>query len=121
MKITHLELAGRRYPMVFSLAATEAMEERFGSLEAMSEELHCDSVKRVAQAVDGVLTILMDAGRIYCEAVGMEVPPRLKCRPADLIDPTDPSTMAIIYSAMERDSRREVEVAGKNVEATPEL
>ena len=81
MKITHLELAGRRYPMVFSLAATEAMEDRFGSLEAMSEELHCDSVKRVAQAVDGVLTILMDAGRIYCEAVGMEAPPRLSAPP----------------------------------------
>lgn len=120
MKLSYIELAGKRYPMVFSLAATEAMEERFGSLEAMSEELHCGSVKRVAKAVDGVLTILMDAGRIYCEAVGMEIPPRLKCRPADLIDPTDPSTMSLIYGAMARDSSREVEVEGKNAETTPE-
>lgn len=120
MKLSYIELAGKRYPMVFSLAATEAMEERFGSLEAMSKELHCGSVKRVAKAVDGVLTILMDAGRIYCEAVGMEIPPRLKCRPADLIDPADPSTMSLIYGAMERDSSREVEVEGKNAETTPE-
>lgn len=120
MKITYIELLGKRYPMVFSFAATEKLEERFGSLEAMSVELHCDSLSRISKAVDAVLTILMEAGRIYCAEAGMDAPPPLKCRPVDLIDPTDPSTMAIIYSAMENDSRREVEVEGKNVEATPE-
>ncbi len=119
MHVTYIELLGERHPLCFSLAAVEAMEAAFGSLEGMSAELNCGQLGRIAKAADTALAILLKAGRIYCSASGQELPQALPCRPADVIDVTDKETISAIFRAMSGDSRREVEAETKNAPATP--
>ena len=111
MRLTYIELLGNKYPMCFSLAATEKLTSEFGSLEEMQKALTSDNP---VKAVNIMLKILMDAGRKYCEVAGIEQPPSLPCDPADVIDVSDPSAVSVIFKAISSSSEREVEVAGKN-------
>lgn len=119
MRVSYIELLGARHPLCFSLAAVDAIEDAFGSMEAMSEELGSGQIGRIARAADTVLSILLKAGRIYCSACGEELPLALPCRPADVIDVADNDTIKTIFQALKGDSRREVETETKNVPATP--
>lgn len=108
MRISYINLLGKDYPLCFSLAATEKLTEKFGSLEKMQEEMSANSVK----AIGIVLDILMEAGQRYCKVAGIECPEPLPCRAADIIDLSDPSAVNGIIGAMS--AEREVEVAEKN-------
>lgn len=118
MKINYVEFLGRKYPMCLSLAATEKLTEAFGGLEQMQKALTIDNIGGAAKAIDTVLGILMDAGRIYATAMGEEVPPELPCRPSDLIDVREGSATRAIFDVIRADSSREVEAETKNGEAT---
>jgi len=118
MKISYIELLGKKYPLCFSLAATEKLNDAFGSMEKMTEAVTGNNVGDMAKAIDIILTVLMEAGRKYCKVTGQECPEPLECRPADLIDLTDPSAVSAIYSAMAVGKEREVEVSSKNAETT---
>lgn len=120
MRVTYIELLDQRHPMCFSLAASEALDEAFGGLERMQEELQSGSVGRVAKAADTVLAILMQAGRIYASARGEELPEKLPCRPADLIDASSKEAVQAIFSAITGGTEREVETVPKNGEAAPD-
>lgn len=113
MKVTYIELLGERHPLCFSLAASEALDEAFGGLDKMTEALSGGSLSQIAKAADTVLQILMKAGRVYCGARGDTLPPPLTCRPADLLDVRDGSTVRLILAAISGDSEREVEAAPK--------
>ena len=117
MKVTYIELLGERHPLCFSLAASEALDEAFGGLDRMTQALSSGSLSQTAKAVDMVLQILMKAGRVYCGARGDELPPPLPCRPADLLDVRDGSTVGLILTAISGDSEREVEAASKKAGA----
>lgn len=123
MKVTYIELAGKKHPLCFSLAVSETLDEAFGGLENMQEELYSRNISRISKALDVVLTALMDAGRIYLTACGEgdKLPPRLTCRPADLLDVRDNSIVNIVLSAIMGDSAREVEAVTKNGGATQAL
>ena len=121
MKVSYIELLGQKHPMCFSLAASERIDEEFGSMEAMLDELHSKEVRRIAKAADKVLQILMHAGRVYMSACGETLPPPIPCRPADLIAVTDKESLQAIFSTMSEDSRRDVEVETKNGGATQGL
>ena len=121
MRVTYIELLGQQHPLCFSLAASEAMDEAFGGLDKMQEELQSGSICRVAKATDKVLTILLKAGRIYASARGEELPDKLPCRPADLIDASSKKAIYAIFSVISSDTEREVETASKNGEAAPDL
>lgn len=110
MKISYIELAGARHPVCFSLSAIEEIEDRFGGLDEMRKELTGGKVK----AINAVLEIMMDAGRAYCKAMGMDLPDKLPCRPGDLIDVRDEAVVQQIFGAMSGDTGRTVEVRGKN-------
>lgn len=120
MKITYIELAGKQHPLCFSLAVSEKLDEAFGGLENMQEELDSRNIARISKAIDVVLSALLDAGRIYLTACGEEdkLPPRLACRPADLLDVRDNSVIKTVMAAIQGDSAREVEVVTKNGGAT---
>ncbi len=109
MRISYIELAGQKFPLCFSLSATEEMLEEFGSLEAMTETLDGDDTLAKLRAVDRVLDILLRAGRRYCETMGLEQPPALKGAPSDVIDIADPSAIAAIFSTISSDNKRTVE------------
>lgn len=111
MRVSYVLLGGEKRPVCFSLSAVEELEDKYGSLDAMREELVKGSVK----AINTVLEIMLRAGQNYCEAMGMDCPAPLKCRPGDLIDVSDSSVVNDIFSAMSADSERTVEVKqGKN-------
>lgn len=120
MKITYIELANQRYPLCFSLAASEKLSAEFGGLANMQHAMQSGSESDSIRAMDKILTILMDAGRIYQGACGEPVPPPLSCRPADLLDARDPTAMTAIMDAIICDTEREVEVDTKNGEAARE-
>lgn len=120
MRLNYIELAGQMHPLCFSLAASERISDEFGSLENMQKMMMDESVSEGdrIRTIDRVLTIMMDAGRIYASAMGEQLPPKLPCRPADLIDPVDPKTLMTLTSTMSADTERTVEIAAKNGEAT---
>ena len=110
MKLSYVQLGGEKHPACFSLSAIEAIEDEFGSLDKMREDLASGSIK----AINSVLEIMLDAGRAYCTGMGMDLPPKLKCRPADLIDVTDTEVVHDIFAVISGDSERSVEVRSKN-------
>jgi len=116
MKISYINLLGKDYPLCFSLSATEKLTEEFGSLENMQSAMGENSVK----AITKILDVLLEAGQKYCSVAGIECPPPLPCRAADVIDLSDPEAVTAIFRAMKAGNDREVEVAEKNAVATPE-
>ena len=110
MRIAYIELLEAQHPLCFSLSAIEKLTDEFGSLEKMQDELGKNSIK----AINTVLDVLLEAGRKYCEAAHIDCPPPLPCRPADLIDLSDPGAVAAIFSAISAGNKREVEAAEKN-------
>lgn len=123
MNVTYIELAGKKHPLCFSLAVSEKLDEAFGGLEKMQDELDSKSISRISKAVDVVLTALIDAGRVYMTACGEgeTLPPRLNCRPVDLLDVRDQKVIATVLAAIKGDNAREVEAVTKNGEATQGL
>lgn len=119
MRLTYIEIKeGEKHPMCFSLLATERIVDEFGGLDEMTRAItqEGDVVGRI-RAIDKILEILLDAGRKYCEEMGFELPPKIRCRPGDLIDVTDGEAINKIFETMQNDTRREVEA--KNADPTP--
>lgn len=121
MRVSTIELLGKKYPMCFSLTAATEMDEAFGGLEKLSERMQSGTLAQQAAAINRALEILMKAGHIYATASGMEVPEPLPCAPADLIDVTDGAAVKAIFSAISSDTGREVETVPKNGEAAQGL
>lgn len=121
MRISYIELLGKKYPLCFSLAASGKLSEAFGDLDKMQEKLSGGNVADIAKTVDTMLDILMEAGRIYCKISNIETPEKLPCNPSDVIDLSNPAALTAIFSAISTGNEREVEVAdSKNTEAAPE-
>lgn len=119
MKVTYIELANQKHPLCFSLAASEKLTKAFGGLDKMADGLTGNADEsRSVDSVDTILRILLDAGRIYTAACGEELPPKIPCRPSDLIDVRDTTIMQTIMEAMSEGTKREVEIEIKNGEAT---
>lgn len=116
MKVNYIELLGAKHPLCYSLSAMEELCDVFGSLDAMFEEITNDNIGKQVKALNTMLGVLMKAGRIYAEAIGEELPPKLKCKPSDLIDMRDPEAVKAILGVISDDSKREVEAQSKNVE-----
>ena len=118
MRVSYIELLGEQHPLCFSLAASEELSEKFGSLEKMQKEMVSKDISKVAKAFDTILTILLKAGRIYVSATGGKLPAELPCRPADLIDVTDREAVRSIFTVISADTARTVETKTKNAGAT---
>lgn len=119
MKVSCIELAGRKYPMCLSLTAAAALEDTFGDLTKMGETLTQGSIRDKTAAVNDVLRILMEAGRACVLAEGGEVPEPLNCAPSDVLDIASGAAVKAIFSAISSDTRREVETEPKKAEAAP--
>jgi len=118
MKISYIELLDKQYPMCWSLAASEKISEKYGSMENMQKAIGSKDFATMSKAIDFVLGTLIDAGRIYCQMAKIECPEALPCRPADLIDLSDPTAMNAMLEAMTKGNERDVEVASKNGKTT---
>ena len=119
MKVSYIELLGEKHPLCFSLSATEEIVEEFGGTEQMTDAITGGDVLTKLRAVDKVLDVLLRAGRRYCAAAGLEMPEKpLGCRPADVMDVSDPSAVQAIFSTISSDSARTITAAPKNAEPT---
>lgn len=118
MKLGYLELLGQKHPLCFSYAAAAELEEAFGSLEAMGDQVDSDKLSVSVPAINTLLEVLMKAGRIYAGAMGEELPPKLPCKPVELIQANQRREVIVAFRTITGHSTREVETAGKNAEAT---
>ncbi len=119
MKVNYIELAGKRHPLCCSLTATAALEDAFGDLTKMGESLMQGGIRAKMDAFNKVLTILMQAGRVYVHAEGGELPEPLTCAPSDLLDVTSGTAVRAIFSTISGDTKREVEAETKKDAAAP--
>ena len=114
MKIYHIEMVGKKYPLVFSATASEKLKDYFGN---MSE----DAVNSIGMKdINALLGILMDAGRLYCKLTNVDCPDPLECQPTDVLDVAElTGVVKLIQDVITGGNEREVEVAdSKNMETT---
>ena len=115
MKISYIPLLGKDYPLCWSLAVTEKLTDEFGSLESAMDAAKDGSIKVICRMLD----LLLEAGQNYCKVAGIECPPPLPCRAADVIDVSEPEAVTQVFKAMAAGNERKVEVVEKNAAATP--
>lgn len=126
MEFVYINLAGREYPLCYSWRASKLLREKFGSMDAMSDALHGKGEKgekkivASADAINYVLKILLEAGRIAAKEMGNDVPEQIKAEPIDLIHGMDASPILKIYETITAHSRRTVEAEAKNAGAAQE-
>lgn len=120
MNLKYIELLGQKHPLCLSMTAAQNLTKRFGSIEAMGEQLMNEDVSIRRDAINDILTELMRAGRIYAKAMGEDLPKELACQVADILPPDTVQPVGLILSVMMDDGKREVETegSGKNADAT---
>ena len=64
-KTVYIEVAGKEYPMRFSIAAAEAISEKFGSLDKLSEALSGAGEADTLDNVLWVVALLIQQGCAY--------------------------------------------------------
>ena len=113
MKIHYIDLIGKKYPLVFSATAQENLKNYFGGVDT------ADSGFGI-QNINGALEILLDAGRLYCNLMGIDIPEPLPCKPSDVLDITELTELVtLIKDVITEGQKQEVEVAEpKNAEVT---
>ena len=64
-KITYVKIAGRNYPMSFSLGASKKIIEKYGSAEKMKKELGGGNDSQKIDMVTDMLALLISQGCAY--------------------------------------------------------
>lgn len=74
-KITYIKIAGRNYPMSFSLGASKKIMQRYGSAKKMSASLssETDDTKKIDMVV-WILSLLISQGCAYKNYFEKDVP-----------------------------------------------
>lgn len=98
------------FPACFSLEAAGALESEYGSLKEWGNRLAEGQIAVIAFTVN----VLIGEGFAVCEDMGIECPPRPKCKPSKLISPADKQVITDIFKVVKNDMERTVEVASKN-------
>lgn len=64
-KMTYIEIAGREYPMHFSIAAAKEITERFGDLEKMADAFSSGITGDTLQNILWMIELLIKQGCAY--------------------------------------------------------
>ena len=73
-KISHLECAGKRYPIVFNLNVMEEIQEQYGSLDAWGEKTQGEGEPNVKDLKNGVMAMINEGIDIENEREGKNEP-----------------------------------------------
>ena len=74
-RVTYINIAGKNYPLIFSLAAAKALTERFGDLSKMDEVLKFEKIDfETLDAATWALTVLIKQGVAYMNEFHSNVP-----------------------------------------------
>ena len=73
-RTAYLNIAGKEYPMRFSLGASIAMSKRFGSLEKMTEELDGEDEAKTMEDLVWITELMIKQGCAYKNLFEKDVP-----------------------------------------------
>lgn len=76
-RITYVEIAGKKYPLSFSLSALKEISNRFGGIEEMYAFLTEEkkSIEEVLEAISFMLSVMIKQGCAYMNLFLKDVPP----------------------------------------------
>lgn len=75
-RITYIELAGKKYPLIFSLAASKAISAKFGGIDKIGELLSSGNIgDREIEAISFLVTVLIKQGCAYKNMFEADLPP----------------------------------------------
>lgn len=75
-RITYIELAGKKYPLIFSLAASKAISAKFGGIDKIGELLSGGNIgAREIEAISFLVTVLIKQGCAYKNMFEADLPP----------------------------------------------
>lgn len=73
-RTAYLNIAGKEYPMRFSLGASIAMSKRFGSLEKMAEELDGGDESKTMENLVWITELMIKQGCAYKNLFEKDIP-----------------------------------------------
>lgn len=71
-RIKEIEIAGKKYPLNFSLKATEMVAKRYGGLEGMDDALTDKPLDEMMEEVSWILAVLLEQGAAYKKVIDKE-------------------------------------------------
>lgn len=121
-RITNYELAGKVYPLNFSLKASKEVAARYGTVEGAADAISERSTEEALDEISWILALLMDQGAKYVKITeDRDVEPLSKDNLEIVLGMADISSMRdTLFGAMTAGMDREVlvEIDPKNAETT---
>lgn len=121
-RITEIEIAGRKYPLNFSVKAAKEVSERYGDISNIGDAFEGKSTSEMMDEANWILALLIEQGVAYKKIVdGEEVKGLTQDELEILMGVVDFADLkSTLLGAMTAGMRREVEVEPdpKNAEAT---
>lgn len=121
-RITEFEIAGKKYPLNFSVKAARVVDERFGGLDNVKGIFGWGNIAESLYNISFMLSLLMEQGAAYKEIVEGE---KITLPTADELDtligaPDVVRAQTAIFEAVGISMKTTVEVEpdAKNAEAT---
>lgn len=75
-RITYIELAGKKYPLIFSLAASKAISAKFGGIDKIGELLSSGNLgAKEIETISFIITVLIKQGCAYKNMFEADLPP----------------------------------------------
>lgn len=117
-RITEIEIAGKKYPLNFSVKAAKEVSKRYGGVENVTEAFSSGKVDEMMDEATWILAVLMEQGSAYKKIIdGEEIEAPTKEELEIIMGVSDfaniqDALMGAMTSGMEREV--EVEVSPKN-------
>ncbi len=70
----YINIAGKNYPMRFSLAALREINQKYGNLQKMTESIDQDNTMNTLNALTGMLELLIRQGCAYKNLFEKDIP-----------------------------------------------
>lgn len=121
-RITELEIAGRKYPLNFSVKAAKEVSKRYGDISSVGDAFSDKPLDEMMDEATWLLALLLEQGAAYKKAMdGEDIKVFTKDELEVVLGVTDFAKLKdTLLGAMMAGMKREVEVAPdpKNAETT---
>lgn len=121
-RITEIEIAGKKYPLNFSIKAAKQITAKFGSVSGVGAVFKDKSIEEMMDSVTWLLALLIEQGVKYKKIIEGEDVPGISADELDIILGVADLTglQSQLLAAMTAGMNREIETEGdsKNGKAT---
>lgn len=120
MRVTELTIAGKTYPVCLSTGAAKKISDRYGDISNVGEAFTDKSTAEMLGELNWLLALLVKAGCDYKRySDGQQIEPITEEALDCVLGLDDVQQLkSDVFGAMTAGMSREVEVDGKNAEAT---